>query len=138
MNITEVRIDLVENNEWLHAFGSITFDDMFVVRDLKIVGDEKKLFVSMPSRKLAGRCHCGCKNHFRARYCNNCGCHLKENREIFTNGRAKFYADIAHPINRECREMIQEAVIEEYYAERERAKQPGYACRYYELEDSNT
>jgi stage V sporulation protein G len=46
------------------------------------------------------------------------------------DGRAKLYADIAHPINSACREMIQEAVVQEYYEEIERAKQPDYVSRY--------
>ena len=46
------------------------------------------------------------------------------------DGRAKLYADIAHPINSDCREMIQEVVVNEFYEEIERAKQPGYVSRY--------
>ena len=46
------------------------------------------------------------------------------------DGRAKLYADIAHPINSDCREMIQESVIREFFDEIERAKQPGYVSRY--------
>ena len=45
-------------------------------------------------------------------------------------GRAKLYADIAHPINSGCREMIQNRVIEEFHLEQDRAKQPGYVSRY--------
>jgi stage V sporulation protein G len=47
------------------------------------------------------------------------------------------YADIAHPINSLCREMIQQRVIAEYRAEQDRAKEPGYVSRYddfYEFE----
>ena len=75
MVITEVRIKLVEeNNERLMAFCSITLDNAFVIRDLKIIEGTKGLFVAMPSRKLTDRCgRCGCKNHLRARFCNNCG-----------------------------------------------------------------
>jgi stage V sporulation protein G len=40
------------------------------------------------------------------------------------------YADIAHPINQPCRDMIQAAVIREYQLELERAKLPGYKSRY--------
>ncbi len=40
------------------------------------------------------------------------------------------YADIAHPINSECREMIQKRVISEYVLERERSGEPGYVSRY--------
>jgi stage V sporulation protein G len=133
VNITEVRIKLVaENNERLQAFCSVTFDNAFVVRDLKIIEGTKGSFVAMPSRKLTDRCSgCGCKNHLRARYCNSCGHKLDENRAIRdADGRAKLHADIAHPINSSCREIIQSAVIRSYTEERERAKAPGYVCTY--------
>ena len=135
MEITEVRIKLMEDcneNERLQAFCSVTFDDMFVVRDLKIIEGTKGSFVAMPSRKLTDRCsHCGCKNHLRARFCTNCGSKLDEDRATRdSDGRAKLHADIAHPINSSCREVIQGAVLKAYQEERERAKQPGYVCRY--------
>ena len=117
MEITEVRIKLMEDNsgsnERLQAFCSITFDDMFVIRDLKIIEGAKGFFVAMPSRKLTDRCgHCGTKNHLRSRFCNQCGSRLDENRAIRdADGRAKLHADIAHPINSMCREKIQSAVL---------------------------
>jgi stage V sporulation protein G len=71
------------------------------------------------------------KNHLRALYCNQCGKRLDDARAPKDNdGRAKLYADIAHPINSHCREMIQDCVIRDYYEEIERAKQPGYVSRY--------
>ena len=133
MVITEVRIKLMdENNERLQAFCSITFDDCFVIRDLKIIEGTKGSFVAMPSRKLTDRCpECGCKNHLRARNCNQCGKRLDENRALRgADGRAKLHADIAHPINSTCREYIQRAIIKAFQDERERSKQPGYVCRY--------
>ena len=51
-------------------------------------------------------------------------------RRKIADGRAKLYADIAHPINSFCREMIQEVVVNEFFEEIERAKQPGYVSRY--------
>jgi stage V sporulation protein G len=131
--ITEVRIKLMEdNNERLQAFCSVTFDDAFVVRDLKIIEGTKGSFVAMPSRKLTDRCPgCGSKNHLRARFCNQCGSRLDEDRAIRdSDGRAKLHADIAHPINSACREVIQTAVIRAFQEEKERSKQPGYVCRY--------
>src|SRR5438105_11113270 len=120
-----------ENNERLQAFCSITFDDCFVTRDLKIIEGTKGSFVAMPSRKLTDRCGCGCKNHLRARFCNQCGTRLDENRGIRDHdGRAKLHADIAHPINSTCREYIQGAIIKAFQEERDRSKQPGYVCRY--------
>lgn len=133
MEITEVRIKLMEDaSERLQAFCSITFDDAFVVRDLKIIEGTNGPFVAMPSRKLTAHCpQCGCKNHLRAPYCNQCGARQRTDRAMLDeDGRAKLYADIAHPINSSCREMIQERVIHEFRLELERAKQPGYVSRY--------
>ena len=140
MEITEVRIKLMEDNsgsnERLQAFCSITFDDMFVIRDLKIIEGAKGFFVAMPSRKLTDRCHnCGTKNHLRSRFCNQCGSRLDENRAIRdADGRAKLHADIAHPINSMCREKIQAAVLASYADELERSKMPGYVSRYDDLD----
>jgi stage V sporulation protein G len=133
VQITEVRIKLMdEPGERLKAFCSITFDNCFVVRDLKIIEGSSGPFVAMPSRKLTAHCpRCGMKNHLRAQYCNQCGNGLSSDRmPMDAEGRAKLYADIAHPINSACREMIQDVVVREYEEEMERAKQPDYISRY--------
>jgi stage V sporulation protein G len=133
MEITEVRIKLmVDSDDRLQGFCSVTFDNCFVVRDLKIIDGTNGPFVAMPSRKLTSHCHqCGTKNHLRAQFCNQCGVRLREDRALRdAEGRAKLYADIAHPINSQCREMIQNRVIAEFRVEQERAKQPGYVSKY--------
>jgi len=136
--ITEVRIKLCDENngERLLAFCSVTFDNAFVVRDLKIIEGTKGMFVAMPSRKLTDRCNrCMCKNHLRARFCNSCGSRLDENRAMRqTEGRAKLHADIAHPIHSSAREMVQAAVVRAYGEEVVKSKMPGYVCTYDELD----
>ena len=137
MEITEVRVKLMdEPGERLQAFCSITFDDAFVVRDLKVIEGATGPFVAMPSRKLTAHCsQCGCKNHLRAAFCNQCGARLREQQAIKDEeGRAKLYADIAHPINSACREMIQQRVIAAFGEERKRAKLPGYIPSYDDFE----
>ena len=137
MVITEVRIKLCEaNNERLLAFCSVTFDNAFVVRDLKIIEGTKGLFVAMPSRKLTNRCNkCGCKNHLRARFCNACGIRMDETRAVRdADGRAKLHADIAHPIHSGARELIQSGVVRAFQEEKDRSKQPGYVCTYDEFD----
>jgi stage V sporulation protein G len=133
VDITEVRIKLMEDpQERLQAFCSITFDHCFVIRDLKIIEGAKGSFVAMPSRKLTDRCpRCNTKNQLRALYCNQCGVHLLDDRAgKDADGRAKLYADIAHPINSRCRELIQNKVMEAFREEQVRASQPGYVCTY--------
>ncbi len=138
MEITEVRIKLMDEDsgERLKAFCSITFDDSFVVRDLKIIEGSHGPFVAMPSRKLTAHCpQCGTKNHLRAAHCNHCGKRLSEghiNKD--DDGRARLYADIAHPINSRCRELIQNRVVEEFRTEVGRAKQDGYVSRYEDID----
>jgi stage V sporulation protein G len=133
VEITEVRIKLMEDQqERLQAFCSITFDGCFVIRDLKIIEGAKGSFVAMPSRKLTDRCpSCHTKNHLRSQFCNQCGSKLSLERAVKADdGRAKLYADIAHPINSRCREHIQARVLHAYDDELIRAKQPGYICTY--------
>jgi len=129
MKISEVRVKLVDNKDnRLKAFCSITIDNEFVVRDIKVIQGGGGYFVAMPSRKMSDHCEkCGGKNHLRARYCNNCGAQLQENRaKKDVKGRMKLHADIAHPINTQCRQRIQEKVIEAFKQELEKSKQPDY------------
>ena len=51
MDITEVNINL-RDEEKLKAFVNITFEDVFVIRGLKVIQGRSGLFVCMPSRKL--------------------------------------------------------------------------------------
>jgi len=80
MKVTDVRVRKVSNEGKMKAIVSVTFDDEFVVHDIKIIEGQNGLFIAMPSRKMAD-------GEFR---------------------------DIAHPINSETRNLIQEAVFAEY------------------------
>jgi len=83
VEITDVRLRKIETEGKLRAYVSITFDDSFVVHDLRVIDGNKGMFVAMPSKRLP-------------------------------NGDHK---DIAHPINTEIREKIQNAVLEIYNKE---------------------
>ena len=129
MEITEVRVKLVSNkDDRLKAFCSVTMDNEFVVRDIKVIEGTNGYFVAMPSRNMSDHCDkCGSKNHLRARYCNNCGSGLSEDRaHRDVKGRTKLHADIAHPINAECRQKIQDKVTVAFEEELEKSQQPGY------------
>lgn len=130
VEITEVRVKLTEaKKNRLQAFCSITIDDDFVVRDLKVIEGQKGAFVAMPSRKLTDRClKCGGKNHVGAGYCSECGAKLDEKRGLKNQGggKIKLYADTAHPINSKCREYIQARVLATYQEELKKSTQPGY------------
>ncbi|MBU0683026.1 MAG: septation protein SpoVG family protein [Candidatus Omnitrophota bacterium] len=119
MKITEVRIFPTESKDGkLKAFATMTFDDWFVVRNVKVIQGNNGLFVAMPSRKAVEACSkCRFKNVVGSKYCNQCGSQLKEisfpqgNDE---NDKYNSHMDIAHPITQDCRVYIQDRILDAY------------------------
>ena len=56
MEITAIRVHLMNEGK-LRAFACVTFDNCFVVRNMKVVEGTKGLFLCMPSRKLSDGSH---------------------------------------------------------------------------------
>lgn len=136
--VTEVRIKLTEDpRNKLKAYASVTIDDAFVVRDLKIIEGAKGPFVAMPSRKLADHCvRCHHKNHLRAAFCNQCGSKLDPERAPRDGrGRARLHADLAHPINSQTRIELHKAVVRAYVEEVEAQRTAGEAYRPKDFDD---
>ena len=52
MQITDVRLRLIPDDNKLRAIASVTFDDEFVVHDIKIIVGNNGKFIAMPSRKI--------------------------------------------------------------------------------------
>ena len=80
MEITEVRIYKTKGNGAVKAYASVSLDNEFVVKGLKVVESERGVRVLMPSRKTK-------------------------------DGN---YQDIFHPMSKEAREKIVNAVLKEY------------------------
>lgn len=81
MKITDVRLRKVNNQDTrMKALVSVTFDETFVVHDLRVIDGNNGLFVAMPSKRTPD-------GEFR---------------------------DIAHPINTEMRQHVQEEVMRVY------------------------
>ena len=126
MDITEVKIFMKEGQDKkLKAYATLTFDNMFVVRNVKVIEGTKGLFVAMPSRKLKEPCpKCSFRNMVRSKYCNNCGSVLpmtehKASTTAHADGaKESEHKDIAHPITTECRDYIQKMVLEAYDKEK--------------------
>ncbi len=127
MRVSEVRIKMTRGPGKLRAYCTITFDEMFVVRELRLIQGAHGYFLAMPSKKLQDHCpRCSSKNHLRARYCNNCGARLSEERgESDSRGRPKLHCDIAHPINQRCRQMVHNVVMAAYRREQEHIREAG-------------
>ena len=80
MQVTDVIVRKLTKEGKMRAVVSVTFDNEFVVHDIKIIEGEKGLFIAMPSKKA-------------------------------TDGE---YRDIAHPINSETRDKLQQIILEKY------------------------
>jgi stage V sporulation protein G len=121
MEITEVRIfPRSAEDKKLRAFATITFDNCFVVRNIKIIEGTKGLFVAMPSRKVKESCpKCGFKNPARVKFCGQCAASMPQGAPVIENSddrnqRQSEHRDIAHPVTAECRDQIQKKVLEAY------------------------
>lgn len=53
MNVTDIRMRIMNNDTKMRAVVSITLDDEFVIHDIKVIDGEKGLFIAMPSRRSA-------------------------------------------------------------------------------------
>ncbi len=130
MEITEVRVFLKSGaDKKLKAYATITIDNAFVVRNIKVIEGNKGLFVAMPSRKVKEPCpKCNYKNTVRSKFCNQCGASLPviEQKTHITaqdeSARQSEHKDIAHPITLECREYIQKKVLDAYEQEKKEPK----------------
>ena len=80
MEITEVRVRKIDKEGRLKGMASVTFDDLFVVHDIKIVDGDHGLFIAMPSRR----------------------------------SKEGGYRDIAHPINPDMRQLLQDLILAEF------------------------
>ncbi|VEU83020.1 septation regulator SpoVG [Acholeplasma hippikon] len=52
MQVTDVRVRLVASDSRLRGVVTVTFDDAFVVHDIRVIEGENGIFVAMPSKKM--------------------------------------------------------------------------------------
>ncbi len=128
MEITEVRIFLKDSpDKKLKAYATVTFDNAFVVRNIKVIEGTSGLFIAMPSRKIKQPCpKCSFKNESRSKYCNQCGGQLplvpRPVSPESVNSAQSEHKDLAHPITQSFREYLQKRILEAY--EQEKKKGP--------------
>ncbi len=80
MEITDVRVRRVEADGKLRAYVTITFDNCFVVHNVKVIEGKSGTFIAMPSRKT----------------------------------KTGEYKDVAHPINSEFRQRLQDRILQAF------------------------
>lgn len=120
MQISDVRIKLVGQAQGrLQAYCSVTFDNEFVVRDLKVIRGPQGLFVAMPCRRPSVRCSgCLVRVDARGRFCTYCGVRIEQDgRGVDPGDTPRVGNDIAHPINAACRARLEAAVLAAYDCE---------------------
>ena len=139
MKITEVRIFPTQSKDGkLKAFATMTFDDWFVVRNVKVIQGNNGLFVAMPSRKAMHSCvKCHFKNVRGSKYCNQCGAEIIQTSLPAETEGEKYgnHMDIAHPITQDCRVYIQEKILAAYNADRSRQQAEDVSYKPAEEED---
>ena len=123
MEITEVRIFLKESvDKKLKAYATITFDNAFAVRNIKVIEGGSGLFIAMPSRRLKTPCSkCSFRNELRSKFCNQCGNSLSTPPRaagVDSSSAQSEHRDIAHPITQPFREYLQKKVLEAYEQEK--------------------
>jgi len=119
MEITEIRVFLKEGQDKkLKAYTTVTFDNAFVVRNIKVIQGSNGLFIAMPSRKLKTSCpKCNFKNEVGSKFCNKCGSALPVSERPVSPadiGAESEHRDIAHPVTQEFREYLQTKILEAY------------------------
>jgi len=80
MQITDVRVRKLTDEGKMKCIVSVTFNNLFVIHDIKVIEGHNGLFIAMPSRKIG-------EGNFR---------------------------DIAHPINSEMRQILEDEVLKAY------------------------
>ncbi len=121
MEVTEIRVFLKEGQDKkLKGYVTVTFDQCFVVRNIKVIAGTSGFFVAMPSRKLKIPCHgCGFKNEAGSKFCNECGGRvvMPTKEEMAMHDSKNEHRDIAHPITQQFREILQNKILEAYTKE---------------------
>lgn len=123
MEITEIRVFLKEGQDKkLKGYTTVTFDNVLVIRNIKVIQGADGLFIAMPSRKLKAAClKCHFKNEIGSRFCNKCGASLPmeqqpESDDEHHDSKTQ-HRDVAHPITKEFREYLQSKILEAYHKE---------------------
>ena len=123
MEITEVRVFLKDGiDKKLKAYVTATFDNAFVVRNIKVIEGSSGRFIAMPSRKLKYACpKCSFRNELRSKFCNQCGSALsapvRPPSSMDESSAQSEHRDIAHPITQSFREYLQKKVLEAFEQE---------------------
>jgi stage V sporulation protein G len=125
MEITEIRVFLKESpDKKLKAYTTVTFDNVFVVRNIKVIQGAGGLFIAMPSRKIKTVCpKCNFKNEVGSRFCSYCGVALSAHHQeeaVPRDAKAE-HRDIAHPVTQQFRDYLQGKILDAYKAELEKA-----------------
>ena len=121
MEITEIRVFPKEGQDKkLKAYTTVTFDNSFVVRNIKVIQGSNGLFIAMPSRKMKNSCpKCNFKNEVGSKFCNHCAAQFPTTHNDhgdLADSKSE-HRDIAHPITQQFREYLQTKILEAYKKE---------------------
>ena len=101
MEITDIRLRRLnsDGNSKMKAVFSVTFDNEFVVHDIRVIENNGRLFCAMPSRRKS-----------------TAQTVKSENLTDDSSGeKSSTFTDIVHPIGAAFREKLENRVLDEYY-----------------------
>lgn len=135
MIVTHVYAKLPDSSSGnLMGFCQVVFDNLLIVRDIKILNSGRGPFLAFPTRFLTDHCpnsECKGKNRLEARFCNWCGRPLQQNRfQLKPNGRPLIEESCTHPMNTDFRFYVQDEAMKALERERYLVNEPCYQTNY--------
>ncbi|MEZ6092940.1 MAG: septation protein SpoVG family protein [Pirellulaceae bacterium] len=125
MEISDIRFSKHEskaaNNVQLKGYCSVTFDQSFVVHDVRILKSAEKHIIARPNQRRQTNCSvCYSKNAAASNYCSHCGKPMVLTNTESTASIAaseRHHRDIAHPITQDFRKKLEEEILMRFQIE---------------------
>jgi len=110
MRITKVTVTpVLKDGSRLGGYASIVFDDMFQVKNIRIINGKDGAFIVYPNKEVLRPCpKCKAMTSYRHNYCYNCG------DTLAVIIPAAKYKDICFPVTKEFNDIVAKTILDEY------------------------
>lgn len=115
MKVTEIRITTLGKRAGnpVRAYVIVVFEDCFLVRNIRVIEKDQRVFIAMPSRESTITCSCGYTGG-TGKFCCQCGARLPVISQEQSGGSHSRHIDIAHPINAPFRKYLEDAILQKF------------------------
>jgi stage V sporulation protein G len=110
MKITRVVVTpIAKKGSRLCGYASIVFDDVFQVKNIRLINGKEGIFIVFPNKETLRPCpKCKVMTSYRHKFCYNCG------DELAVIIPAATYKDVCYPVTQEFHNVIAGAILAEY------------------------